>query len=425
MTEKEIYDHLTANKMLVFYSVRGSFLYGTNVETSDIDNHGVFMHRNKEMLSLRELEPDFHDEKGDSVVFEMRKYLQMAMKANPTVLEMMFTPPEFIKVRTPISDLLMKNRDAFVTKACYYSFSGYAFDQIKKASGKNKKVHGKERYFSVSGIEKIRSLLEKDLVSPEWVELRFSKHFLKFILKGNPAPSTSETSFKKMDEVLADEEIKSLLPPRHLDFCYFVNSLQNDFPMRPIPINGLPWLDLKEYNCSSMEHVGGVYRLYYYGDKANGVFKGGEVVCSSIPMEDEARKFSGVMIYAHNEYESSKKDWKSYWEWMAERNENRWKATESEEAFEYDRKNMQHTVRLLLSGENVAKEGVPLIRFSGDKLKFLREIREGKYAYDYLMKFANDKVHELHSLFEKSPLPDGCDTKRVFDMYDEIVEMNG
>jgi len=423
MTEKEIYDHLMSRNMFVLYSLRGSQLYGTNIETSDFDYHGIFMYPNGESLSLYEPTDNFQDSKGDVVFFEMKKYFRMAMSANPTVLEIMFTPNEFVKIRTDISDLIIKNRSLFVTKKCYYSFNGYAFNQCVKAVGKNKKVHGKDKYFNKLGFEKLRSLLENDVVSPEWIEQKFSKHFLQFLLKNQSVPVTSATSFKQTDEVLIDDDIRFLLPPRHVDYCYFVKDTREGFPMRPVLLSETG-IDLKKYNCSSMEHVVNVFRLYFYDQKANGIFKDGKVVCSSIPIEDEVSHFSGLLIYANNEYESAKKDWKSYFEWMSERNESRWKESDEKE-FSFDHKNMQHLVRLLLSGENIAREGEPIIRFSGDKLKFLREIREGKYTYDYVMKFANEKMQELQTLFEKSLLPDGCDKKKVCDLYDEIVSMNG
>lgn len=422
MTEKEIKNYLVENKMLVFYSIRGSFLYGTNIETSDVDRHGIFIYPNKMRLGLMDLNEDLHDDKGDNVLFEMKKYMKMAIKSNPTVLEMIFTPDEFIEVKTPVSELLILNRNLFLTKECYFSFGGYAFSQIKKACGKNKKIHGKDRYLNNDGLDKIRKLLDNNIISTEWIEKRFSTNFLKAIVKGRECRKTSVTSFKEMDEFLLDEDIKILLPPRQLDFCYFAKSMAKDFPMRPAPLKETG-IDLKQYNCSSMEHIGGVYRIYYYGDKANGVFKGGDIVCSSIPIEDEASRFSGLLIYAHNEYESAKKDWRSYWEWMSERNENRWGISDSESVFEYDRKNMQHTFRLLLSGENIAKEGEPIVRFSGEKLKFLRDVREGKFSYDYLIKYANDKILALKEEFDKSSLPDRCDINKVSELYDEIIDL--
>jgi len=417
-----IYRELLDSGTLCLFAIRGSQLYGTYVEGSDFDYHGIFMHPNRIWATLSKPRPEHSSKKGDALVHCMRKYITMATSANPTVLEMLFTPDPFIIYKSVIGDTLIKKRHLFVTKQCFHSFSGYARDQIKKASGKNKKVHRKEELLHPEGIAKLKSLLLDGTITTDWVDIRFSHNFLEFLRKNEEIPVSSKTSFKEMDQVLEDEDIRKLLPPRHTDYCYFVKPTTNGFPMRPIHLREVG-IDLKEYNCSSLEHVGHVFRLYYYGDKANGVFHGGEIVCSSIPIEDELKKYSGLMIYGHNEYESAKADWRSFWEWMANRNEKRWEEGDSQ-TFEYDRKNMQHTIRLLLSGENVAKEGEPIVCFSGKALTFLREVREGKYAYEYLMKYANDKVKELEGLYESSQIPDSCNMKEVHALYDDLLVLN-
>ena len=421
MTGPEIYDMLKADGRLLFYALRGSFLYGTNIETSDHDYHGVFMVPNREWLSLFPPQDKLADPKEDTVFFELKKYVGMAMTNNPTVIEMMWTPEDAIVDTSPIIQELFRHRSLFVTKRCFYSFSGYAFDQIKKAKGKNKKVHGNERYFSEGGIERLRSLLKADKISPEWVEVRFSKHFLSFLLKDDQVAPTSNTRWKEMDPFLAEEDIASLLPPKKIDFVHIVRDKVR--PVRPVPMSEVPNFDLRHMNCSSMEHIGHQYRLYDYGCKAKGVFHGGDIVCASIPIEDEYDHFYGLMIFAHNEYESEKKAWHSYWEWMANRNEARWKHTDTDETFEFDRKNMLHTFRLIFSGENVARYGCPRIRFPADTIKFLRAIRAGEYEYDYLLPMAEEKLNELRELFEASSLPEAVDTKSVNELYLQLTDM--
>ena len=62
-------------------------------------------------------------------------------------------------------------------------------------------------------------------------------------------------------------------------------------------------------------------------------------------------------------------DWKNYWTWIKERNPNRWIAQEKGE-INYDTKNMQHCIRLLLSTKNILTKGEPIVRFEGDTLAF-------------------------------------------------------
>lgn len=418
---------LRAQKRIIYEAVGGSHAYGLNTPESDKDIRGIYLLPPKTYFDFRfseeEDEKPLTEDGNDVAFYSLRKYFQLAEKCNPNIIEMLWYPEDCILFKNVVFDELVKNRDLFVSKEAFTSHSSYAMGQIKKAAGKNKKVHKKEVFVDQIGLEKLRKLLIEGVVSLKWIESRFSKPFANFLLKTCEAKNELHCDLKKMDAVLKDENVKNLLPPNHFDFCYIIKTFDSDmqFPMRPIPLRG-SGINLDEFNCSSLEHVGHVYRLYFYGEKAQGVFKSGEVVCSSIPIEDERSKYYGLLIYAENEYMSAKADWRSFWEWMSERNEHRWKDGDGK-TFEYDKKNMQHTVRLLLSGENIVREGEPLVRFTGEKLKFLREIREGKFSYKYLLGYANEKIAELECLFENSSLPDNCDPEKLNELYNQLLSM--
>lgn len=409
-------------KYVIYRAIGGSHAYGTSTSESDIDFRGIFMWPARFYCGLSEPKSFFSDKKGDTAFFSLKRFFELIKTANPNLIEMLWYPKHCVLKTSNVMERLIGKRNLFITKKSFYSFASYARAQILKASGKNKKVHRKEEFLHPEGIRKLKSFLTDGTITTDWVDLRFSHNFLEFLMKNAEIPISSKTSFKEMDQILEDEDIRKLLPPRHTDYCYFIKPTNSGFPMRPIPLHEVG-IDLKEYNCSSMEHVGHVFRLYYYGDAAKGVFHNGEIVCSSIPIEDELKKYAGLMIYGHNEYESAKADWRSFYEWMANRNEKRWDEGDSK-AFEYDKKNMQNVVRLLISGENVARNGEPLVVLTGDNLKFVREVREGKYSYEYLMKYSNDKVKELEGLYDSSPIPDSCNMKEVHALYDELLALN-
>jgi hypothetical protein len=58
---------------------------------------------------------------------------------NPTVLELLNTPEECILYKHPVFDMILNDRDNFLSKKCANSFGGYARQQIGKAKGQNKK----------------------------------------------------------------------------------------------------------------------------------------------------------------------------------------------------------------------------------------------------------------------------------------------
>ena len=419
-------EELRQTDLIILEHVKGSNLYGTNIATSDIDIGGIFVVPNGDWLTLQHPPKEIGDKKGDEKYFELRRYFDLVCTANPTVLETLFIPKESINTIKPQAELLMKHGEMFLTKRCEHSYSGYAYAQIKKAKGKNKKVHSVEKYFHEDAIALLDELLYAEKISKEWIESRFNKALFLFIVKNKALPNPIEnTNWKEMDKYLP--QLKKLQSPRREDFCCFV---ERDFNLR----NWNPWTldsfycdnmpfrpqkrkDLSHYDCSSVEHMPNLYRLYKNG---KGLFRNGQLVYTSISKEREWRDFAGVMYLNEDEYSKQKREWLSFWEWMAKRNESRWQTDEGT-AFDYDHKNMQHTIRLLMEAENIATLGKPVVRFDGDRLAYLREIRAGKYDYEYLLQWAEDKCLELKEIYKKSQLPYQVNMKKANELYMEII----
>ncbi|MCL2624207.1 MAG: nucleotidyltransferase domain-containing protein [Planctomycetaceae bacterium] len=209
--------------------------------------------------------------------------------------------------------------------------------------------------------------------------------------------------------------------PTEEDFCWLIpfNKQENLFPLRPIPIEKCG-IDLAECHCAAVEQLGHAYSLYHYGKSARGVFRGGLIVCESIPKEDERTKCVGMLIYNRAEHERAVRDHAHYWEWRRHRNDARWQSQERGER-DYDAKNMMHTFRLLLSGENILRNGRPLVRFEGEQLLFLLDIKNGRFAYDDLIRMADDRFAQFAALLETSPLPDTADAERIDTLLHEMT----
>ena len=112
---------------LIYRAVRGSHAYGTNLATSDVDIHGVYRLRPDEFVSLFSQGEQASDETNDTVFFELRRYMELAMTANPPVLEMLWTPDDCVQVTTPVFQQLRVERGMFITSKCFWSFTGYAY----------------------------------------------------------------------------------------------------------------------------------------------------------------------------------------------------------------------------------------------------------------------------------------------------------
>ena len=103
--------------------IRGSHAYGTNIETSDTDYAGVFIQSQEDIFGFNYKE-QINDDTNDTVIYEIKRFLQLLASNNPTVLELLNTPKDCIIYKDPIFDLVLENRDKFITKVCAKSFGG-------------------------------------------------------------------------------------------------------------------------------------------------------------------------------------------------------------------------------------------------------------------------------------------------------------
>jgi uncharacterized protein len=118
-------------------AISGSHAYGLNTETSDEDHRGVFVQPQRSFYGLNRIE-QLSDEKQDITFFELGRFVELLIKNNPNMLELLVTPPDCVRYRHPLMDLLPLR--LFLSKRCFEAFGGYAATQIKKARGLNKKI---------------------------------------------------------------------------------------------------------------------------------------------------------------------------------------------------------------------------------------------------------------------------------------------
>jgi uncharacterized protein len=123
----------------LFKAIVGSQAYGTNTTNSDIDYKGVYAQSVDELIGFGYKE-QFEVSK-DECYYEVRRFLQLLESANPTMLELLYIPKSCILEKHTAFDLILENRNNFLTKKCLNSFAGYAFAQIKKAKGLDKKMN--------------------------------------------------------------------------------------------------------------------------------------------------------------------------------------------------------------------------------------------------------------------------------------------
>jgi len=116
---------------LIYESIHGSRAYGLARAGSDVDRKGVLVGPKRWYFGFRG-GPEQIEPAEETVHYELRKMLRLLAKANPTVLELLFTDPEHHTVITAAGRRLLDARRTFLTRRVGQSFGGYAMGQLKR-----------------------------------------------------------------------------------------------------------------------------------------------------------------------------------------------------------------------------------------------------------------------------------------------------
>lgn len=128
-------------KWVIFEGITGSHAYGTSIPESDVDTRQVFVYPKESRLSLIPIKDEYEKEGEDTKAFELKKFMELAVKATPNILELLWLPEDCIHKMGAEFQLLVANRRMFITKQTIKTHACYAISQIKKSRGQNKLIN--------------------------------------------------------------------------------------------------------------------------------------------------------------------------------------------------------------------------------------------------------------------------------------------
>ena len=141
------YDFLRTNEHLgdniILLTFGGSYAYGTNTDTSDVDIRGCALNSKEEILTNKNFE-QFVNEETDTTVYAFNKLITLLSNCNPNTIEIVGCKPEHYFYLSPIGQELIDNRHLFLSKKCIHSFGGYANQQLWRLSNKSARLVGQE-----------------------------------------------------------------------------------------------------------------------------------------------------------------------------------------------------------------------------------------------------------------------------------------
>lgn len=134
LQQKE-YGFLKTNERLgrhvILLGLAGSYSYGTNIETSDIDIRGITLNQKSDLIGLTQFE-QYVDENTDTVIYALNKMVTLLLSCNPNTVELLGLNPEHYLYLNDIGRLLLDHRKLFLSKRAITSFGGYADAQLRR-----------------------------------------------------------------------------------------------------------------------------------------------------------------------------------------------------------------------------------------------------------------------------------------------------
>ena len=370
----------------LYLVVRGSHAYGTNIESSDTDYAGVFIQPLDDILGLNYKE-QINDDTNDTVIYELRRFLGLLGSNNPTVLELLNTPEDCAIYKDPIFDMILENREKFITKMCANSFGGYARQQIGKAKGQNKKQNWEKDKVTRKDILDFCYVIEGQDSIPltKWFE-------------NNGYPEDAQ-KFCGIVNIPNARDMYALFYDLNSYYC-FSDSLSTE---------------LKETSknvCDENSFLG--YKGLTKVGESDNAGVSNQLRLSSIPKGEEP-----IAIFTYNKdgYSQHCKDYNSYQTWLDERNEARWVDVKSH-GQKIDGKNMMHCVRLMGMAREIGEGKGIIVR--RDNAKELISIRRGEVDLQTLIDNVESEIKEIDTIFKESSLPKNVDSEIINDLIVKI-----
>ncbi|HEU4419418.1 MAG TPA: nucleotidyltransferase domain-containing protein [Planctomycetota bacterium] len=115
---------------VILQVIVGSRAYGLHGDDSDTDRRGVYLPPAELHWSLHGVPEQIDDEPAQAIFWELQKFLVMGLKANPSVLECLWSP--LLETCTPLGRELLALRGAFLSRLVFQTYSGYVASQFRK-----------------------------------------------------------------------------------------------------------------------------------------------------------------------------------------------------------------------------------------------------------------------------------------------------
>jgi predicted nucleotidyltransferase len=347
----------------------GSIAYGLTLPTSDRDIKGICIAPAEYYYGLKQFDQkdkgwdDTTDPSSglfpvldgikDCTIYELKKFLRLAMNNNPTVLEMLWLKDyEYLST---IGRALVDSRHLFLSKKVKHTYTGYAHAQLKKVSTHRSR------------------LLNPPTSRPQAKDYGLDDAHLP-VGSANDLPLTKSQmgSFLEYILVLTRDSIEFMEPVAELKKLLLEDiDLTAIVKQRPLTTDVIPYVQALTRGSTDFMQL----------------------------------------LQASQAYRKAISEWDNYQQWKTNRNLER---AALEAHYGFDSKHAAHSVRLLRHGLEVLLHGTLTVdrRDAGDAPQLLA-IRKGEYTYEQVIEITDALFLEVDEAYKLSTLPHGVDQEYI------------
>lgn len=201
-------------RFVIYRCIVGSTAYGLSQEGSDTDRRGFYLPPGDLEWSLAGV-PEQLETENEEVYWEIEKFIRLALKANPNVLECLYSP--LVETCEPLAHELIEMRQIFLSQYVHRTYNAYVLSQFKKLE-QDLRNQGQIRWKHVMHL--IRLLLSGvEVLKHGFVPLRVDEYRDRFLAvrRGDVSWDDVELWRLALHKEL-DEALRSTPLPEHPDY---------------------------------------------------------------------------------------------------------------------------------------------------------------------------------------------------------------
>ncbi|BAU65057.1 hypothetical protein STA3757_24360 [Stanieria sp. NIES-3757] len=206
LSELNLYDYV------IYRCVVGSKAFGLDQENSDTDLRGIYLPPADLHWSLYGIPEQLENHDNQECYWELQKFIILALKANPNILECLYTP--LVEKTTPVAEKLLVNQKIFLSQLVYQTYNGYVISQFKKME---QDLRNQGRIRAKHAMHLIRLLLSGITILKEgYVPVKIEEYREELLAIRNETMSWQEVNKWRLDlhQKFSDSLSNTSLPER-------------------------------------------------------------------------------------------------------------------------------------------------------------------------------------------------------------------